>query len=131
MITVDTHIIIWEALDPKKLSKKANLQFNKANESDGIIISDISLWELSMLMSKKRMEIDATILEFIDLLTKTRNYYFQNITPEIADISNTLHDKLNSDPADLIIAATSIFTNSGLITADKNLQKSKVLKTIW
>lgn len=131
MITVDTHIIIWEALDPQRLSKRALQQFKKANDSDGIIFCDISLWEISMLISKNRLEIDATYKEFIDLLIKTRNYVIQPITTEIADMSNNLLKSLNSDPADRIIAATSLYTNSGLITADKNLQKSKILKTIW
>jgi len=131
MITVDTHIIIWEALDPQKLSNKALQQFKKANDSDGVIFCDISLWEISMLISKNRLEIEASFKEFIDLLVKTRNYVFQPITTEIADISNNLLKDLNSDPADRIIAATSLYTNSGLITADKNLQKSKILKTIW
>jgi PIN domain nuclease of toxin-antitoxin system len=131
MITVDTHIIIWEALDPQKLSKKALQQFKKANDSDGIIFCDITLWEISMLISKNRLEIEASFKEFIDLLVKTRNYVFQPITTEIADISNNLLKDLNSDPADRIIAATSLYTNSVLITADKNLQKSKIIKTIW
>ena len=131
MVTVDTHVIIWEALDPMQLSKKAADQFKKANESDGIIFCDISLWEISMLISKRRLEIEASFLEFIELLFKTRNYIFQSITPEIADISNNMLKDINADPADRIIAATSIFTNSGLITADKNLQGSKIIKTIW
>jgi len=131
MITVDTHIIIWEALEPGKLSKKAKIEFDKANASDGIIFCDISLWEISMLMAKKRIEIEASFLEFIDLLRKTRNYIFQSITPEIAELSTNLSVEINSDPADRIIAATSLFTNSALVTADKNLRNSKLINTIW
>lgn len=33
MVTVDTHVIIWEALTPEKLTKRARLTFDKANES--------------------------------------------------------------------------------------------------
>lgn len=131
MITIDTHVIIWEALTPKRLSKKAKLEFDKANNSDGILFCDISLWEISMLIAKKRLEIDVSFLELIDLLTKTRNYLFQSITPEIAELSTNALTDINSDPADRIIAATSILSNSALITADKNIQKSKQIKTIW
>ena len=74
MVTVDTHIILWDALDPGKISQKGRQQFDQANESDGILFCDISLWEISMLISKKRLEIDISYLEFIDLLKKTRNY---------------------------------------------------------
>jgi len=131
MVIVDTHIIIWEALDPEKLSKKAKFAFDEANESTGIILCDISLWEISMLITKKRLEIEIPFLDFMDLIRTTRNYKIQSITPEIADISTNLSFEINSDPADRIIAATSIYSNSGLITADKNLRSSKLISTIW
>ena len=47
MLVADTHVIIWEALEPGKLSKKARLSFNKANESSGIIFCDISLGNIN------------------------------------------------------------------------------------
>ncbi len=131
MVIVDTHIIIWEALDPEKLSKKAKFAFDEANESTGIILCDISLWEISILITKKRLEIEIPFLDFMDLIRTTRNYKIQSITPEIADISTNLSFEINSDPADRIIAATSIYSNSGLITADKNLRSSKLISTIW
>lgn len=131
MVVVDTHIIIWDALEPDKLSKKARKAFDVANASDGIIFCDISLWEISMLFQKKRIEIDASYLEFIDLISTANNYIFQSIAPEIADISSSLVEEINSDPADRIISATSLYSNLPLITADKNLQKSKVIKTVW
>jgi len=64
MVTVDTHIIIWEALEPENLSKKAKFAFDKANESSSIIFCDISLWEISMLITKKRLEIEIPFLGF-------------------------------------------------------------------
>lgn len=131
MITADTHVIIWEALDPAKLSKNARVHFNKANESDGILFCDISLWEISMLMEKQRVEIDSSFLEFISLLSTTRNFLFQSITPEIANISTRqLFDTL-SDPADRIISATSLYSNTPLVTADKRIHRVKNINTIW
>jgi len=84
-----------------------------------------------MLINKKRIEIDSSFLEFIDLLKKTRNYIFQPITPEIADISTSGFDEFISDPVDRIIAATAIFSNTQLLTADKIIRKSKLVNTIW
>jgi len=130
-VTADTHVIIWDALEPEKLSKNARIAFDQANESEGIIFCDISLWEISMLLARKRFEIDATFLEFIEILKTTRNYIFQTITPEIADFSTKLSSDINSDPADRLISATSIFLNTALITADQNLRNSKSIQTIW
>ncbi len=131
MITVDTHVIIWDALKPELLSKKAKSELKHANRNDGIIICDISLWEIAMMINKKRIEIDIPYLEFIDLVKTLNNYIFQEITPEIADLSTNLPLDINSDPADRIISATALVSNTPLITADKNLRKSKNLNTIW
>ena len=65
MIVVDTHIIIWNALKPEMLSEKAEKAISAANNSDGIIFCEISLWEIAMLMHKGRLSIDIEYLEFI------------------------------------------------------------------
>ena len=131
MIIIDTHIIIWDALKPEMLSKKAKSALKKANDSDGIIISDISLWEIAMFVNKKRIEINVPYLEFIKLVKSANNYINQGINPEIADISVSFPAEINADPADRIICATSVYKNIPLITADKNLIKSTLVETIW
>ena len=95
MITADTHIIIWDALKPGLLSRKAKFELEQANRQDGIIFCDISLWEIAMLIQKQRIEIDISYLEFVNLLTASNNYIFQPITPEIADLSTRLKIKDN------------------------------------
>jgi PIN domain nuclease of toxin-antitoxin system len=131
MITVDTHIILWDSLRPELLSRKARDTIKKANETDGIIFCEISLWEIAMLIRKKRVQIETPYLDFVYLLKASNNFVFQGITPEIADLSAHFPPEINQDPADRIICATSICTDTPLITADKNLLKSALLKTIW
>ncbi len=131
MIVVDTHIIIWNALKPEMLSKKAEKAISAANNSDGIIFCEISLWEIAMLMHKERLSIDVEYLEFIKLILESNEYVFLGITPEIAELSTDLFSDNNKDPADRIIAATSIIENAKLVTADKKLRQSKKVATIW
>ncbi len=131
MIVVDTHIIIWNALKPEMLSKKAEKAISAANNSDGIIFCEISLWEIAMLMHKGRLSIDIEYTEFIQLILESNKYVFRGITPEIAWLSTDLFSDNNKDPADRIIAATSIIENANLVTADKELRQSKEVATIW
>ena len=131
MITVDTHIIIWDALRPELLSAKAKNALAGANKEGGILFSDISLWEIAMLIHKKRIHIEVSYLEFINLVSTSNKYLIQPITPEIAELSAMLKSKTIVDPADCIIAATSIKFNAPLVTADKTLQKSKEIRTIF
>ncbi|MBC8434539.1 MAG: type II toxin-antitoxin system VapC family toxin [Desulfobacterales bacterium] len=131
MIVADTHIIIWNALKPEMLSRKAEKAISAANNSDGIIFCDISLWEIAMLMHKGRFSIDIECLEFIKLILESNNYVYKGITPEIARLSAKLFSDNNKDPADRIIAATSIIENAKLVTADKKLRQSRKVTTIW
>ena len=131
MITLDTHVILWDALQPQMLSKKAREAIKKANQIDGLFFCSISLWEIAMLVRKKRIEVKVPYMEFIDLLLSSNRYFVQEITPEIAQLSTTLPDTINSDPADRIIAASSLITKTPLVTADQNFLKSDMLRTIW
>jgi len=131
MITLDTHVIIWDALKPELITQKAKRVIDNANKTSGIIISEISLWEIAMLIKKKRVQIETSYIEFINLIKASNNYIFKGINPEIAELSTTLPREINLDPADRIICATSIITNTSLVTADKNLKKTKVVNTIW
>ena len=131
MIVLDTHVIIWDALEPESLSPKAAGMIARANETDGIIFCEISLWEIAMLICKERIHIDTSYLAFISLLKASNKYLFYGISPEIAELSTGLPSEISNDPADRIIAATAITANAPLITADKNLRKAKSVQTIW
>ena len=131
MITVATHVILWDALQPEMLSEKAKRALKDANQSDGILFCSISLWEIAMLIRKKRIDVNVPYIEFVDLLFLSSRYVFQEITPEIALLSTTLPDTINGDPADRIICASSLVTKTPLLTADQNLLKSGMLQTIW
>ena len=131
MITMDTCAIIWDALEPGKLSAKAKKAIKKADDSNALIMCDISIWEISMLVKRKRIEVDETPANFLRLILNSRNYTVVNISPEIAELSVNLDDNLNSDPADRLIAATSILKQAPVVTADKNLRNSTILETVW
>jgi PIN domain nuclease of toxin-antitoxin system len=129
MILLDTCAIIWDALDSSKLSPDAKSAI-ELNEGE-LMICDISIWEISMLMKKKRLEVDETASGFINLVLQSRNYLIQEITPEIAELSVNFGSEINSDPADRLIAATSILGNAPIVTADQNLRGATILNTIW
>jgi PIN domain nuclease of toxin-antitoxin system len=131
MIVVDTHILIWDALDKKKLKPKVIQAINIADETHKLLISDISLWEVSMLIDRKRIEIQGDPLVFLDALTKFRNFTIVPIDPVIAVKSVELNQVIKSDPADSLIAATAYVNDAKLITADQKIIDSGVVETLW
>ena len=69
MIVADTQVIIWDALKPELLSPRAKKAIREANRLDGIIFCEISLWEIAMLMKKRRLSVDVNYQEFIRLVS--------------------------------------------------------------
>ena len=131
MIVVDTHIVLWDALNPKKLSQNTKKAISKANDEDGIIFCEISLWEIAMLMQKGRIRVELPYLEFIRLVLESNRYILHGITPEIAELSSRFDADISNDPADKIIAATAVIAQAPLVTFDKKFRKSKTIATIW
>ena len=131
MILLDTHILIWDALSPEKMSKTAMEAIESEEAKNQLLIADISLWEIAMLIDKGRLSISADAGTFIDALLKLRNYEVVPINAEIAFKSIELSKVIQSDPADSLIAATSLVNNATLITADSKILYSKVVKTLW
>ena len=131
MIVVDTHIKIWDALHPERLSQAAKDAISVADDEDGIIICDISLWEIAMPIKKGRVKVDASYQVFIDKVLESRNYFVQEINKEIAECSVNFSDEVNKDPADRIISATSVILKAPLVSADENLNKTDEISTIW
>lgn len=131
MIVLDTCAILWDALSPNQLSKKAGTAISRADANNAIIISDISLWEIAMLIRKGRLEIDISAARFMQLFLQSRNVVVKAITPEIAELSVNLGTEVGNDPADRIIAATAVLNNARLVTADQRLINCALVDTLW
>ena len=72
MILMDSCAIIWDALDSDKLTKVALQAIDKADENNQLFVCDISLWEISMLISKNRLEVDDSPANFLNLFLQSR-----------------------------------------------------------
>ena len=131
MILLDTCAIIWDALEPTKLSEPAKTAIAQADKHNALIMADISIWEISMLIRRSRLQVATTAAHFIHLYLRSRNISVVPISPEIVELSTSFGPEINSDPADRIIAATAIIHNARLITADRNLLASDDLDTVW
>jgi PIN domain nuclease of toxin-antitoxin system len=131
MILMDTCAIIWDALQKDRLTKKAKTAISKADKNAEILICDISIWEIAMLVKRKRLEIDDTAANLVRLFLESRNVTVVPISPEIAELSVNLGPEINNDPADRIIVATSIIKQAPLITADSNLRDARIVETLW
>ena len=129
MILVDTQVVIWLAVEPEKISRRASEAILEARSGDGVAISDKTLWELAMVFAKGRIGDD---LSLRDLLEETeRTFVVLPISAGIAERSVQFGKLFPTDPADRIIAATAIVYGLRLVTADAQIRESGEVACIW
>jgi PIN domain nuclease of toxin-antitoxin system len=85
-------------------------------------ISAITLWEMVKLSQLGRLEFDFRDPECADFL---RQLHVWPVTSEIALATQRLD--FRGDPADEIIAATSLVHDVPLLTHDRRILKSKIV----
>jgi len=132
MILLDTHAWIWWASAPENLSKRAFKATEDAIQGkDGLAVSSISVWEVMLLVQKKRLRLAIDVQEWIKRNEQLPFLRFLPLTNSIAVQSVLLPPPLHSDPADRIIAATACIHNMALITKDSRLKTCSEVRTIW
>ena len=130
MILVDTHIVVWLAFEQNRLSKKARAAIDDARtKEDGLAISDITLLELARLASKGRIRIDISLESFLEEV-ETR-FAVLPISGRACTRAVGLPATFPKDPVDRIIVATALVEGLSLISADREIHRSKVVHTIW
>ena len=130
LILVDTNIVLWVAFDADRLSRKAKETVDEARRTgQGLAISDMTLLELAMLASKKRIPLDVSVESF--LAQAEIPFSVLPMNARICARAFSLPRTYFKDPADRIIAATALAEGLALITADREIRKSGVVPTIW
>ena len=131
MLILDTYTIVFDSLDPDRLSKKAAAAIAQADDAGTLACCDISLWELAMLISKGRLDPGTDSQKFIQLVLAARDIRVLPITPEIAVKSAETQFCPHGDPADRIIAASTIINKSKLVTSDHKMTTVAGLHIVW
>jgi PIN domain nuclease of toxin-antitoxin system len=130
MILVDTHVVLWLALEPARISRKAAGVIEETRHSgQGLAISDMTLLEIAVIESKSRIHLSASLETF---LTEVESrFVVLPITGRVCVRAMGLPVTYPKDPADRIIGATALVEGIPLITANSDIRKSKALPTIW
>jgi PIN domain nuclease of toxin-antitoxin system len=132
MILLDTHALVWWVADAKRLPAKARRALEaavKANES--VAVSSISLWEVAMLVARKRLTFTIDADTWISSVEALPFLTFVPVDNRIALRSVQLDGFPHGDPADRIIVATALGLGATLVTADRRVRAYKALATLW
>jgi len=116
MLNLDTHILLHalaDSLTPAERKLLVGQQWS---------ISAIVLWEIAKLAQLHRIDEDLDDPEFILVLSSI------HVWPITLDIARAIRElDFRADPADEIIAATSLVHRVPLLTRDARILKSKLV----
>lgn len=126
MIVLDTHVWVWHAVAPTKLSRAARSTIDRAAT---IGISTMSCWEVAFLEAAGRLRIDRGVRAWVTSALADERIVTLPLSVEIAlaaGASSTLRD-----PADRIIYATAVEHNATLVSRDARLQEHDPERVLW
>jgi len=131
VIILDTHVLVWLAADPGRLSRRAAAALRRALASGGLAVASISLWELAVLFARGRLRGPGSVETSIRAIVDGTGVGIREITPDVAALATQFPPEFPADPADRLIAATARAEGLPLVTSDERIRASPLLKTIW
>jgi PIN domain nuclease of toxin-antitoxin system len=117
MLNLDTHIVV------RTLDGSLSAEEERLLRSDEWGISAIVLWELNKLVQLNRIQLNVDGEEFERFIADLTVW---PITLEVCRAIRRLDFK--SDPADELIAATSLVHGVPLMTRDRAIRQSRVVR---
>jgi len=126
-LLVDTHIWLWAMLEPHKLTSEVQ-QSLSASESL-VFLSPISLWELSLLVDKKKFVLKEDFGKWVQ--RSVADLGLEEVPLNWRVVHKLRFLLLNHrDPADRFLVATAIAYDLTLVTADRKLLGVPGLKVL-
>ena len=130
MIVLDMHVLVWYLDSPEKLSRPAEEAVSAALHGDGAAISDISLWEIAMLVQKGRLQFARDVKEWLADLSAVPNLCRYRISSAVATLSTRLPGRFGGDPADRLIVATALNLGA-VVTRVRLIGSYSRVSTVW
>jgi PIN domain nuclease of toxin-antitoxin system len=116
MLNLDTHILLF-ALAGQLTRSEAKLL-----AGDSWSISAICLWEIAKLAQLGRIELDLDDVELMRALSRIHTW------PITWDVCREIRRlDFRGDPADQLIAATSVHHRVPLVTRDRAMRRSRLV----
>lgn len=129
VIVLDTHALLWWALDPDQLSDVARDLCHEM-ELHGGYASAISIWELGIKLQRGKLDLGMSIEEFARRVEKSA---VVSLVP--VDLAIWLRSLRlpwdHRDPADRVIVATALIKGKRLLTKDRIMQGFDGVQTVW
>ncbi len=126
-LILDTHIILWSAAEPQRLSPKITEALE--NQSNELWFSPVSVWEILVLEEKGRISLGSNAVKAVREIFSKIPLREATLNQEVA-IQSRLVNLPHQDPADRFLAATAVVYDLTLVTADTRIINSDAVPVL-
>ena len=120
-VLLDTHTLLWWALEPDRIGPDATRLLTEADE---LAAAAVSWYELAWLIRTGRIRSTVPTRSLISILA--RDVRTMTLTPSIAVTAVELPDSFPRDPTDRQIYATAVEHGWKLLTRDQRMRAHDV-----
>jgi PIN domain nuclease of toxin-antitoxin system len=129
VIVLDTHALLWWALDPGRLSAEATA-IAEEMEAQGGFASAISIWEIGVKIKRNKLELPIAVEELARRIE--RGGVVELVPVDTSTWLRSLSLKWgHSDPADRVIVATALIRGLPLLTKDATIHAFREIRCLW
>lgn len=130
-LLIDTHIWLWWLLGLPRLATRQRVALDSlADAGTPPALSAISLWEVQMLVAKRRLTLDTSLAHWLSTAAAAEVVTVLPIDVAVVVALDALPVTFQGDPADRIIVASARAHDLVLATEDKNIRRSRVAR-LW
>jgi PIN domain nuclease of toxin-antitoxin system len=130
-VLLDSHVWIWWLTGQKDLpAKKRELLDRLAQKGEPPFLAAISLWEAQMLYRKGRLQLEMDFPVWLSQASDPSAVRLLPLDTSVILALDKLPEQFHGDPADRIIVATAKAHGLELMTEDKAIRKSRVVKVV-
>lgn len=130
-ILLDTHAWLWWAAEDRRLSRRAGAAIRKAQDSESLWVSMISMWELGKKIEKGQLALDRPLDDWLDAALAAPGLHVAELTRPVLVESCRLLQPFHGDPADQILVSTARIHGAAIVTRDERIRNYPHVRTIW
>ena len=130
MILLDTHALLWWALEPSRLSPTARAACAEMEREGDGLASSISIWELAVKVARRKLELPLRVEELVARIEATGAVEIVPVDAAIWLDSVSL-PWTHRDPADRVIVATARRRAARVLTKDELLHAEEPALCVW
>jgi PIN domain nuclease of toxin-antitoxin system len=122
-VLLDTHVWLWLALGvPKKIPPAVLLVLERTGRANGLMVSIVSIWELALLVARKRVVLPLPINDWVALALTRPDIRLVGLSRPATVIDSVfLPGDVQGDPADRFLIATARSRRVKLATHDEKI----------